>query len=177
MSEIGSVYLLEILKGFKGLKSNAEKAIEQLSDEELHYTPDPETNSTTIIVKHIAGNLYSRFTDFLISDGEKPNRNRDNEFIDEQWSRIQLMEYWEGGWQILFSTLQQLTEDDLTKTVYIRSEAHTVIRALQRQLAHYAYHCGQIVFLAKLIKSDRFKNLSIPRGKSNEFLSSPPKEK
>ncbi len=167
--ELGAIYLLEILKGFKGLKSNAEKAIEQISDTEMHYSSDSESNSVAIIMKHLAGNMLSRFSDFLTTDGEKPNRNRDSEFIDDQWNRLQLVDYWNKGWNCLFATLQTIKPDDLTKIVLIRGEEHTVLRALQRQLSHYAYHCGQIVYLSKQIRSTEFITLSIPRGKSEQF--------
>ncbi len=167
-------YLTESLKSFHGLKSNAEKALAQLSDSELHFQPDPESNSIVIIMKHLSGNMLSRFTDFLTSDGEKPNRNRDGEFIDDFTSREQLMDFWNKGWNCLFEAIDELKEEDLLKTVYIRNEPHTVVRAIHRQLTHYAYHCGQIVFLAKQIKSVNFKTLSIARGKSSEFLSKPP---
>jgi len=156
------------------MKSNAEKAMAQLNDSDLHYQPNAESNSIVIIIKHLAGNMLSRFTNFLTSDGEKPNRNRDNEFIDDFKSREDLMNYWNKGWTCVFSAMENLKEEDLLKTVFIRSEPHTVLRAIQRQIAHYAYHCGQIVFLAKQIKSSDFKTLSIPRGKSNEFTTKPP---
>ena len=168
---VSKVFLEESIKSFHGLKSNAEKALVQLADSDLHYQPDPESNSIVIIMKHLAGNMLSRFTDFLTTDGEKPGRNRDNEFIDDFTSLEQLMNYWNEGWTCLFKALDELKEDDLLKTVYIRNEPHTVIRAMQRQLSHYAYHCGQIVFLAKQIKSKDFKTLSIARGKSNEYNS------
>ena len=147
---IATVYLEESIKSYHGLKSNSEKAIAQLADSELHFQPNVESNSVAIIMKHMAGNMLSRFTDFLTSDGEKPDRNRDGEFMDDFTSREPLMLYWNKGWACVFDALDQLKEEDLLKTIYIRNEAHTVIRALQRQLAHYAYHSGQIVFLAKL---------------------------
>lgn len=170
---LANVYIEECIKSFRGLKSNTEKALAQLSDDELHFQPDPESNSVAIIMKHLAGNMLSRFTDFMTTDGEKPNRNRDNEFIDDFSSREQLMSYWNNGWACLFKALNELTPDDLLKTVFIRKEPHTVLRAIQRQLSHYAYHSGQIVFLAKQIKSADFKTLSIARGKSNEFIPKP----
>ena len=139
---IATTYLEECTKSFHGLKSNAEKAMNQLSDAELHSAPDPESNSVVILVKHMAGNMISRFTNFLTTDGEKPDRNRDGEFIDDFKSREALMEFWDSGWTCLFDALSSLTEDDLLKTVTIRNEPHTVVRALQRQLVHYAYHTG-----------------------------------
>jgi hypothetical protein len=171
----GEDYILESLKGFKGLKSNAEKALEQLSDEQLHFTPSSESNSIAIIMKHMAGNMLSRFTDFLTSDGEKPNRNRDGEFIDSFNSRHDLLAFWNKGWKCVFDAVGNLSDEDLKKTVYIRNEPHSVIRAINRQLTHYAYHCGQIVFLAKLILDKNWKTLSIPRGESSKYLTQAPK--
>lgn len=174
MSEIASVYLLECLKSFRGLKSNAEKAMEQVTDQELHVQPDSESNSISVIVKHMAGNMRSRFTEFLTTDGEKPNRDRDAEFIDSFNSRDELMKDWNNGWNCVFETLQSLKAEDLDKTVFIRGEAHSVLRAIQRQLVHYAYHTGQIVYLCKHIRSESFTSLSIPRGQSSAFKSQPP---
>ena len=172
---ISELYLLESIKSFKGLKSNAEKALDQISDSQMHEHPDEESNNVAIIVKHLAGNMLSRFTDFLISDGEKPNRNRDGEFIDNFKSREEIMAYWEQGWNCLFETLSSLKPEDLEKTVYIRNEAHTVLRAIHRQLTHYAYHCGQIVFLCKHLRQNEFKSLSIPKGDSLKYVTTPPK--
>jgi hypothetical protein len=174
MNNVAYEYLTESIKSFHGMKSNAEKALAQVSDNELHYRPNEESNSISIIMKHLAGNMLSRFTSFLTSDGEKPDRNRDGEFIDDLKSREELMNFWNKGWSCLFKAIEELKEEDLLKIVYIRNEAHTVLRAMQRQLVHYAYHCGQIVFLAKQIKSTDFKTLSIARGKSAEFITKPP---
>lgn len=171
---VNKTFLEESIKSFRGLKSNAEKAIEQISDAEMHWSYNEESNSVVIIVKHMAGNMISRWTDFLTTDGEKPDRNRDGEFEDDFKSRGQVMDYWNRGWKVFLDTLNSLSEDDLEKTIYIRKEAHTVIRAIQRQLAHYAYHCGQIVYLAKQIKGKDFKTLSIARGESLKFVVSPP---
>ncbi|MBA3705337.1 MAG: DUF1572 family protein, partial [Bacteroidetes bacterium] len=154
---------------FKSYKSLADKAMLQLSnDKEFHYAPDQESNSIAIIIKHISGNMISRWTDFLTTDGEKPNRNRDTEFIEGTETREQLIQIWEKGWNVFFNTLNSLTEKDLMKAVTIRGEGLTVIQALNRQTAHYAYHIGQIVFLAKHIKNTEFKSLSIPKNKSAE---------
>ena len=172
----GELFLEESIKSFKGLKSNAEKATEQLSDQELHWSFNEESNSIAIVMKHLAGNMLSRWTDFLTTDGEKPNRNRDGEFEDDFTSRAQLMEFWNKGWKVLTDTLNGLSEDDLLKTVTIRNEPHTVIRAIQRQLAHYAYHCGQIVYVAKQLRGKEFKTLSIPRGESAKYVSVPPQQ-
>ena len=174
---IAGNYLEETMKGLRGLKSNTEKALEQLADADLHFSPDPDSNSIVIIMKHMAGNMCSRFTEFMSTDGEKPERNRDGEFVDDFNSREQLMEFWNRGWKCVFDSIESLKEEDLLKIVYIRHEPHTVIRALQRQLVHYAYHSGQIIFLAKQIKKSAFKSLSIPRGESAKYLATPPEEK
>jgi hypothetical protein len=154
---------------FKNYRSIAEKAMAQLTaDKEFHYAPDAESNSIAVIIKHMSGNMISRWTDFLTTDGEKPNRNRDGEFIDGSETLEQLMQIWEKGWNVFFNTLNSLTENDLMKTVTIRGEGLTALQALSRQTAHYSYHIGQIVFLAKHIKSTGFKSLSIPKNKSAE---------
>jgi hypothetical protein len=156
---------------FKNYKSLAEKSFAQLNDDKaFHYQPDPESNSIAIIIKHMSGNMISRWTDFLTTDGEKQDRNRDSEFIDGSESPEQLMRLWDRGWNVLFNTLNSLTEKDVMKTVTIRGEGLTVMQALNRQIAHYAYHIGQIVFLAKHIKSTEWKSLSIPKNKSAEHL-------
>jgi len=163
-------HLLENTIGvFKNYRSLAEKAMAQLiTDNEFHYTPDVESNSIAVIVKHMSGNMISRWTDFLTTDGEKPTRNRDSEFVEGTETRDQLMQIWEKGWNVFFDTLNSLTEKDLMKTVTIRGEGLTVLQALNRQTAHYSYHVGQIVFLAKHIKNTEFKSLSIPKNKSSE---------
>ncbi len=174
---VGELYLIESVKSFQGLKSNAEKAMEQISDLQFHEHPDEESNNVAIIVKHLAGNMLSRFTDFLTSDGEKSDRNRDSEFIDEFTSRKEIMDYWEKGWSCVLNILKSLDQNDLQKIVTIRNEEHTVLRAIQRQLTHYAYHCGQIVFLCKHLKQKEFKSLSIPRGESEKFKTITPDKK
>ena len=147
----------------------AERATEQVSDEEFFALIDPEANSIAIIVKHIAGNLCSRWSDFLTSDGEKVTRNRDAEFEMIADSRTSLMEFWETGWQTLFSAIEPLTTDDFSRTVTIRGEPHTIIEAINRQMTHYAYHVGQIVLLAKHFRSNEWKTLSVPKNRSSEF--------
>lgn len=174
-NSVSDLYLLETIKSFKGLKSNVEKAIAQISDAQMHEHPDDESNNVATIIKHMAGNMLSRFTDFLTTDGEKKDRNRDGEFKDEFQSREEISQYWERGWSCLFKTLESLTGDDLLKTVSIRNEEHTVLRALHRQLTHYAYHSGQIVFLCKHLRQHEFKSLSIPKGESTKYLNAPPK--
>ena len=167
---LGAHYLENALKNFRGLKRLAEGALAQLDDREFFAAPDPASNSAALVVKHLAGNLRSRFTDFLTTDGEKPDRRRDSEFtVEEADTRASLMERWEGGWRVLFDTLDALAPADLLREVRIRGEAHTVVEALNRQLTHYGYHAGQVVFLAKLLKSQEWKTLSIPRGESDAF--------
>ncbi len=148
-----------------------EAAIAQIPDSQLHWQYNEASNSVYVIVKHISGNMLSRFTDFLSSDGEKPWRERDKEFEDEGEIRdsASLMIRWEEAWQCLFEQLKSLTEADLEEIVYIRKEPHTVIEALNRQLGHYAYHVGQMVFLGKMICEDNWQSLSIPKGRSEEF--------
>ena len=163
-------YLYEVRRQFRGHKRLAEGAIAQLKDEELFVTIDSESNSVAIIIKHMAGNMRSRFTDFLTADGEKPDRHRDQEFeLNSAPSRADIMRWWEEGWARVFSAIEPLTAEDLMRTVTIRDEPHTVLQAINRQLAHYSYHVGQIVFLAKHMCSKEWKSLSIPRGKSEEF--------
>jgi hypothetical protein len=162
-------YLTDSLDLFHYYKNLAERATAQVSDEQLLTVLDGEANSIAVIVKHMAGNMRSRWTDFLISDGEKPNRNRDTEFEDAPATRDALLALWEQGWQCLFSALEPLSEADLQRTVTIRGEAHSVMQAVNRQMAHYSYHCGQIVLLAKHFKHDEWTSLSVPRKKSAEF--------
>lgn len=162
--EIASSYLDDVRAQFRKMKTLAEGALTQVTDDELLVTLDPESNSLAVIAKHMAGNLRSRFTDFLTTDGEKPDRNRDGEFeIDGRLSRPAVMADWESGWTRLFETLDALTPDDLLRDVYIRGERQSVIQALDRQMTHHAYHVGQIVFLAKHLRSAEWKTLSIPR--------------
>ncbi len=154
----------------RGHKRLAEGALAQLKDEDFFVTLDAESNSIAILMKHIAGNMRSRFTEFLTSDGEKPDRHRDQEFeLAEKPSREELMRWWEQGWGVVLDALERLKPEDLTRTVYIRQEPHTVVQALNRALAHYVFHIGQIVFLAKHLRSSEWKTLSVPRGKSEEF--------
>jgi Protein of unknown function (DUF1572) len=162
-------YVEDSLAVFRQYKKLAERAIEQVQDEELVRVLDDEMNSIAIIVKHMAGNMRSRFTDFLTSDGEKPNRDRDSEFVDPPNSRPELLALWEEGWRCLFSAIEPLSDHDLSRTVTIRGEAHSVMQAINRQLAHYAYHTGQIVMLGKHFRSTAWKSLTVPRGKSGEF--------
>ena len=141
----------------------------QVADEQLTATLDPEMNSIAQIVKHMAGNMHSRWTDFLTTDGEKPDRNRDSEFVNAPETRAALLTVWEDGWQRVFSALEPLTEEDLGRTVQIRCEPHSVMQAINRQIAHYSMHCGQIILLAKHFASDHWRTLSVPRNRSAEF--------
>ena len=154
---------------FKQYKTLADNAIKQIDEAGLHWKPEPESNSIAIIMKHMSGNMLSRWSDFLVSDGEKEWRNRDSEFEDEHASSTEIIAYWEQGWECLFSALEPLSNDDLAAIVYIRKEAHSVMEAINRQIAHYAYHVGQIVYLAKAIKSAEWQTLSIAKGKSQAF--------
>ena len=157
------------LNEFRRYKALGERAMAQLTDDQLQVALDPESNSIALIVKHLAGNMRSRWMDFLTTDGEKPDRNRDSEFEAPPATRDELMRLWEQGWNYVFGALQPLTDADLDRTVRIRTEPYAVHDAIERQIAHYAYHVGQIVFLAKHFLSSEWKSLSIPRGKSNEF--------
>jgi hypothetical protein len=175
-SDLASHYLDEAHRQMRGHKRLAEGAMAQLKDHELFLTLDPESNSIAVIVKHMAGNMRSRFTDFLTSDGEKPDRHRDQEFeLSPTTTRADLTKWWEDGWARVFSTIEALKPDDLMRKVTVRNEPHTVLQAINRQVAHYAYHTGQIVFIAKHIRSGKWKSLSIPRGKSDAFKTAAPK--
>ncbi len=162
-------YLEDSLAVLRYYKKLAERAMDQVADEHLFATLDEEANSIAIIVKHMTGNMRSRWTDFLTTDGEKPNRNRDSEFFDPPATREALLKDWEDGWGLVFETLEPLTEADLSRTVTIRGEPHSVMQAINRQLAHYPHHVGQIVLLAKHFACDRWQSLSVPRNKSAEF--------
>jgi len=170
MNAIAEHYLDEVRRLFRGHKRLGEGAMAQLKNEEFFVTLDAESNSIAVIVKHLAGNMRSRFVDFLTSDGEKPDRHRDQEFeMDPAPTREDVMRWWETGWGHVFTALEGLTADDVMKTVTIRGEPHTVLQALNRQVAHYAYHVGQMVFLAKHLRSAEWNTLSVPRGKSEAF--------
>jgi hypothetical protein len=177
MSDVGTHYLDETRRQMRGYKRLGEGAMTQLRDEEFFVTLDPEGNSVAVLVKHLAGNMRSRFTDFLTSDGEKPDRFRDQEFeLRPSTSRADVMKWWEDGWTCVFSAIDSVSPEDVMRTVPIRGEPHTVLQAINRQVAHYAYHVGQILFLAKHFRSDEWKSLSIPRGKSEEFKTVAPKK-
>jgi uncharacterized protein DUF1572 len=172
MGDAATHYLEEARRQLRGHKRMGESAMSQLKDEEFFVTLDPEANSVAVIVKHLAGNMRSRFTDFLTSDGEKPDRFRDQEFeLTPATTRADVMQWWEEGWTRVFAAIDPLQPEDVMRTVTIRGEPHTVLQAINRQIAHYAQHIGQIVFLAKHLRSKEWKTLSIPRGKSEEFNS------
>ena len=162
-------YLDDTLLQLRKLKDQAEKAIAQIDDQQFFALLDPDANSIAIVMKHMAGNMRSRWTDFLTSDGEKPDRHRDGEFIVEGEARAQVVAAWEDGWERVFGAVSALKPEDLDRTVRIRGEAHTVLEAINRQVTHYAAHVGQIVLLAKHFAGPRWKTLSIPKGQSQQF--------
>lgn len=167
--QFSTSHIEDSLSLFHYYKKLAEGAMEQVSDDELFITLDEEMNSIAIIVKHMAGNMRSRWTDFLTSDGEKPDRNRDTEFVAPPETRNELMRVWNEGWESIFQALVPLSDADLERKVLIRGEPHSVMQAVNRQMTHYSYHCGQIVFLAKHFKGRAWKSLSVPRNKSGDF--------
>lgn len=162
---ICSEYLKTVIERFKDAKVTAEKALEQLTESELFWAPNEESNSVAIIVKHMSGNMVSRWTDFLTTDGEKPYRNRDDEFVGDIQTREQMMELWGNGWDTLFNALKSIEDHQLLKIITIRNEPHSVIEAIERQMYHYSYHIGQIIYVAKILKSSNWKTLTIPRKK------------
>ena len=164
-----SSFLNSYIKRITYYKNLGEQTFAQLDELDFHYQPNEECNSIAMIIQHIAGNMLSRFTNFLTEDGEKEWRKRDAEFEEQHLSKDALLELWQKGWDCYLGSVQLLTEDDLEKTITIRSEQHTVTDALNRQLAHYPYHVGQIVYLGRMIKSKAWKNLSIPKGQSQQF--------
>lgn len=168
-NSIHEEYLRSIKITFEKYKAMGDKTFAQLEEIDFHYTIDEDSNSIAVIIQHLNGNLISRFTDFLTSDGEKSTRNRDMEFEEQQLSKMELIEAWNNSWKILLNTLNNLTNEDLLKTIFIRKEALSVVEALNRSLTHAVYHIGQIVYIAKHIKKDSWKTLSIPKGKSEEF--------
>ena len=165
-TECGQDIISSASKVFGYNKQWADKAIAQLPDDKLRVALDANTNSIAVIMKHVAGNLLSRWTDFLTTDGEKPWRNRDDEFVDSFSSPDEILDYWEKGWACLFTALERLKPDDLTKTVTIRGEPHTVPLAIHRSLAHCGYHCGQIIMIARVLAGDDWETITIPRGES-----------
>jgi hypothetical protein len=167
--EFTTSYIEDALSLFRYYKRLAERAMEQVTDQQLFAAIDKDANSIAVIVKHMTGNMRSRWTDFLTTDGEKPGRDRDSEFVDSPSTREELMAAWEDGWNRVFTAIEPLTDADLGRKVTIRGEAHSVMQAINRQLAHYPHHVGQIVFLAKHFACDHWQSLSVPRNKSAEF--------
>jgi hypothetical protein len=174
--DLAAHYIDEARRQMRGYKRMGEGAMAQLRDDDFFLTLDPESSSVAILVKHLAGNMRSRFTDFLTSDGEKPDRFRDREFeVSGATTRADVMRWWEEGWACVLGTIESLKPEDVTRTATIRGEPHTVLQAINRQIAHYAGHIGQIVFLAKHLRSSEWNTLTIPRGKSEEFKKVAPK--
>ena len=170
MPATDNLYLDEAFRSLRGHKRLADDAIVQLTDKQFFSAPDSESNSVAVIVKHMAGNMRSRFTGFLTTDGEKPDRNRDSEFIlHDNAKRDEVLNAWEQNWQLVFDTINSLGADDLGRTVTIRGEPHSVLQAINRQVTHYAYHVGQIVYLAKHWKGAAWRTLSVPKGQSEQY--------
>lgn len=167
--EFTTSYLADSLAVLRYYKNLAERAMAQIADDQFCTVLDGEMNSIAVIVKHMAGNMRSRWTDFLSTDGEKPNRNRDSEFVDPPATRAAVLAIWEEGWQTVFSAIEPLSAQDLERSVTIRGEPHSVMQAINRQIAHYSYHCGQIVLLAKHFKHADWQSLSVPRRQSADF--------
>jgi uncharacterized damage-inducible protein DinB len=162
-------YLESVTKQFLFYKQLADKSIEQLDPKQLFTQPNENSNSIAVVMKHMVGNMISRWTDFLTTDGEKPWRKRDDEFENNVTDKEQLLKIWEHGWKVFLDTLQSLRVEDLQRIIYIRNEGHTVMEAINRQLAHYPYHVGQVVYAAKLLKQTEWDSLSIPKNKSNDY--------
>ena len=162
-------YLTNVKKEFLRYKTVTEKSLEQLEEKDIHFKRDKEDNSIAVIIKHMVGNMRSRFTNFLTEDGEKTWRNRETEFEPTLHTKAEVMEAWESGWKCVFDALDGLKPEDLTLQIKIRNEAHSVVEAFNRQLAHYAYHTGQIVYLAKSIRGKNWESPSIPKGESDRF--------
>ncbi|MGE7694089.1 DUF1572 family protein [Lysinibacillus sp. NPDC094177] len=169
---VAQTYLNVVQKRFRSIKEQGDKTLSQLDNEQLHWAFNEESNSIAVIVKHVSGNMISRWTDFLTTDGEKATRNRDDEFSDSLQSKEAVMTVWEKGWQVFLNALQELTEADLQGFVTIRGEQHSVIDAIERQMSHYSLHVGQIVYIAKQIKGSEWQTLSIPKGQSQAFTES-----
>ena len=167
--DVGKAYLECTILNFKAMQKQGEQVFSQLSYEQISWAPHEEANSIAVIVKHLHGNMRSRWTDFLTTDGEKLDRNRDGEFEDGYTSKAELLVAWKVGWEYVFQALQSLTPKDLLKTVHIRGEAHSVMQAIERQIAHYASHIGQIIYVGKLLKEKEWKCLSIPKGQSTRY--------
>jgi hypothetical protein len=172
MNSPGQEYLQTVIRRVKYYKDLGEKTFEQLNDADFHYQPNEESNSIAVIIQHVSGNMLSRWTNFLTEDGEKEWRQRDEEFAIHHYSKQQLLEIWEKGWKCFLDALESLNEDDLLKQINIRQEKLSVIDAINRQLAHYPYHVGQILYIGRIIKNHNWKNLSIPKGHSQQYNKS-----
>ena len=168
---LGKEYLSTVIKRLKYYKELGEKTFEQLEEKDFHLLPTSESNSIAVIVQHLSGNMLSRFTNFLTEDGEKEWRQRDDEFEIHDLSKQQIIDIWNKGWECCFEALESLTENDLLTIIYIRKEPLTVVDAINRQLAHYPYHIGQILYIGRMIKNKDWKNLSIPKGQSSQYNS------
>jgi len=169
MSSVSENYLDSTKKQFAYYKSLGDKTFAQLTDEEIHWQQNADSNSVSIIVKHIVGNMLSRWTNFLTEDGEKTWRHRDTEFEDTYTTKVEMIAAWEKGWQYLFDAINPLQAEDVSRIIYIRNQGHTVLEAITRQLCHYPYHIGQLVYIGKLIRSDEWESLSIPKGQSSTY--------
>jgi len=167
---LGSIYLESVINRMIGYKELADKTFSQLEEKDFHFQPNETSNSIAIIIQHMSGNMMSRWTNFLTEDGEKTWRARDEEFEEQKHSREQLMDIWNKGWECMLQSLRSLTENDLLKTIHIRNEPLSAVDAINRQLAHYPYHIGQILYIGKIIKDDQWKNLSMPKRKRQEGL-------
>lgn len=167
--DLGTEFLKSVIKRLNYYKSLGDKTLAQLNEDDLHFRPSSESNSIAIIIQHMSGNMLSRWTDFLTGDGEKDWRSRDAEFEEQHLSKEQLLDQWQKGWDCCLNTLNSLTEDDLLKTIYIRSEGLVAIDAINRQFAHYPYHVGQIIHLARSIKNEKWQSLSIAKGESEQY--------
>ncbi len=165
MQNVAAIFLDSVIIRLSYYKELGDKTFTVLDTKDFHFTPNEESNSIAIIIQHVSGNMISRWTDFLTADGEKDWRNRDTEFETKELSKEQLIEIWEKGWACCLAAIKNLAEDDLLKTIYIRGEGLNVVDAINRQLAHYPYHVGQIIYIAKMIKNEEWKSLSIPKNK------------
>ncbi len=172
MTTLAREYLDTAIRRLKYYKHLAEQAFDQLDEKDFHYQPSSESNSIAVIIQHMAGNMLSRWTDFLTSDGEKEWRHRDDEFEIHAYSKQQLIDFWEKGWNYFIDSLQSLLDDDLLKIIYIRKEPLSVIDAINRSLAHYPHHIGQILYIGKIIRNENWKSLSIPKGHSDQYNKS-----
>jgi len=172
MKNLGTEYLSTTIKRLKYYKDLGEKTFEQLEEKDLHWQPSSESNSIAVIIQHMAGNMLSRWTNFLTEDGEKEWRQRDDEFEVHDYSKQELIDFWHKGWKCFLDSLESLTADDLLKTIYIRKETMSAVDAITRQVAHYAYHIGQIVYIGRIIKNEDWKNLSIPKKLSQQYNQS-----